>query len=97
MLLRAHRTRSQDIEMNILGMTNRESSMTPLEVKDRLGSIPWMTLEQGQTISHFIQKHAVSDVLELGFCHGVSTCYMAAALAARGGGTITTIDLESSA
>jgi predicted O-methyltransferase YrrM len=36
----------------------------------------------------------VSSILELGFCHGKSSAYMAAALAAKGTGLVTTIDLR---
>ena len=54
-----------------------------------------MSLEQAHRITDFIHEHRVSDILELGFAHGVSTCYMAAALAEAEGGSIVTIDRES--
>jgi predicted O-methyltransferase YrrM len=53
-----------------------------------------MTLEQAETITKFIADKQVEAILELGFNHGVSTCYMAAALAELGRGSIVTIDLE---
>jgi len=69
--------------------------MKPHNVKNIVGDLPYMSLEQGETIGGFIRQHHIRNILELGFNHGVSTCYMAAALDEQGGGSITTIDLES--
>jgi len=68
--------------------------MKPKEVEQRLGDTPYMRLDQGEEISRFILENNVRNILELGFAHGASTCYMAAALAEAGGGSIVTIDLE---
>jgi hypothetical protein len=38
---------------------------------------PHMTSVQGERISTFILENGITDVLELGFRHGVSTVYMA--------------------
>jgi predicted O-methyltransferase YrrM len=65
------------------------------EVSALVGDLPNMTPEQARRISQFFLEHGVRNVLELGFCHGVSTCYMAATLAEKGAGSIVTIDLES--
>ena len=70
--------------------------MTPDEVKKIVGDLPHMTLEQGKRITEFIRQNEIRNILELGFCHGVSTCYMAAALDDGEAGSITTIDLECS-
>lgn len=67
--------------------------MTPADVKAALGDLPWMTLEQGAAITDFVRRQGSRSILELGFHHGVSTCYLAAALDAAGG-SVTTIDLE---
>jgi predicted O-methyltransferase YrrM len=64
------------------------------EVAERLGGVLHMTLPQARRLSRLFEEEGFRDVLELGFCHGVSTCYMAAALARNGGGSIVTIDLE---
>jgi predicted O-methyltransferase YrrM len=56
--------------------------------------IPVMNYEQGKTLTDFILKNQLRNILELGFRHGVSTCYIAGALDELGGGTVTTIDLE---
>ena len=68
--------------------------MRPDEVKKIIGNVPYMTLEQGKRITDFIRQNRIRNILELGFCHSVSTCYMAAALEEEGGGSIITIDLE---
>ena len=68
--------------------------MKPREVRKIIGEVPYMTLDQGETLTEFIHAYKIEDILELGFCHGVSTCYMAAAIAELGSGHITSIDLE---
>ena len=62
------------------------------EVKKIVGDTPNMTLEQAVSITSFIEKHQIKNILELGFGHGVSTSYMAAALSRNGDGSIITID-----
>ena len=55
-----------------------------------------MSLAQAKRMSDFIKATRSRDILELGFAHGVSTCYMAEVLREQGlGGAITTIDLAS--
>jgi predicted O-methyltransferase YrrM len=68
--------------------------MTNEEVKRLLGDTPYMSLPQAECLAAFIEEHAVEDVLELGFAHGVSTCYIAATLGRMGSGHVVTIDLE---
>ena len=65
------------------------------QVKEIVGNLPYTSFEKAQTMSSFIHQNNISSILELGFYHGVSTCYMAAALSAAGGGSIVTIDLLS--
>jgi predicted O-methyltransferase YrrM len=62
------------------------------DVKSVVGDLPYMTVEQATTMTRMIQDHDVRDMLELGFCHGVSTCYIAAAPQARGDGHVVSID-----
>jgi predicted O-methyltransferase YrrM len=64
------------------------------EVKRRVGATPVMSPEQAERLTWLIAEHGVRDILELGFSHGVSTCYMAAALGRGHGGHIVTIDRE---
>jgi predicted O-methyltransferase YrrM len=49
----------------------------------------------GKLLYDFVATSDVDDILELGFAHGTSTAYMAAALAEKGAGTVTTIDRPS--
>lgn len=65
------------------------------KVKQVVGNLPYMSLNKAQTMGDFILKNNLSRILELGFYHGVSTCYMAAILEEMGKGSIVTIDLHS--
>lgn len=69
--------------------------MQPEDIKEKLGNLPYMTLQQGCELTTFLHENKVSRVLELGFYHGVSSCYFAAAMKASGGDPIVTIDLTS--
>ena len=60
-----------------------------------LAGIPHMTPERGQEIYAFVREEQPESVLELGFAHGVSSCYIGAALKANGHGALTTIDQDS--
>jgi predicted O-methyltransferase YrrM len=63
------------------------------DVRSALGRTPHMTPAQGQAIYNFICDKRPKRILELGFAHGTSTCYLAAALDEIGGdGHIVTID-----
>jgi predicted O-methyltransferase YrrM len=64
--------------------------MDAAEVSSIVGKLPWMTPAEGSTIVSHIREYGVHDVLELGFHHGVSTCYLAAGVGP--GGSVTTID-----
>ncbi len=64
------------------------------EVREIVKDIPYMTVEQAKDMTDFILKNRFRNILELGFEHGVSTCYIAAALDEQGEGQITTIDLD---
>ncbi|MFA7570645.1 MAG: class I SAM-dependent methyltransferase [Sulfurimonadaceae bacterium] len=67
--------------------------MTNEEVKKVVGDTPHMTIEQANEITKFIEDNNSKNILELGFAHGVSTTYMAAALKRiNNDGRITTID-----
>ena len=54
--------------------------------------IKGMAPAEGRVVDDFIRRTCSQEILELGFCHGVSTCYMAAALQEAGTGHILTID-----
>ena len=65
------------------------------KVKQIVGNLPYMSLNKARIMTDFIQENNVSRILELGFYHGVSTCYMAAALEGIENSAILTIDLLS--
>jgi predicted O-methyltransferase YrrM len=62
-------------------------------VKQVVKETKCMPLPKAYLITDLIKRLGIRDILELGHFHGVSTCYMAAALQEQGGGSITTIDL----
>jgi predicted O-methyltransferase YrrM len=74
-------------------LAHRSHSITPLAIKEKVVGIPHMSYAQGAKITDIIIANKFTSVLELGFRHGVSTCYMAGALSVLGEGHITTIDL----
>jgi predicted O-methyltransferase YrrM len=55
--------------------------------------IPHITPERGRILYDFIRREKPDRCLELGFSHGTSACYIAAALADNGRGHLTTVDL----
>lgn len=65
------------------------------KVKNVVGDLPFMSLERAEMLSNFFDDNNISNILELGFNYGVSTCYMASALEQLNGGSVVTIDLES--
>jgi predicted O-methyltransferase YrrM len=64
------------------------------DVKAAIGDVPHMTVAQAERITDLVREHELTDILELGFSQGVSTCYFAGALEDLGRGRVTTIDLE---
>lgn len=64
-------------------------------VAEILKNVPHMSPSQGKLIYDFVRSSGSQNILELGFAHGTSTCYMAAALDINGSGLITTIDKQS--
>ena len=64
------------------------------KVKDILDGIPHTPAEDAKILYDLCLNENINSVLELGFQHGVSTCYMASAFNTKGSGKITTIDRE---
>lgn len=65
------------------------------KVFDRVRGLPFMSHSQAERMTQLILENRFQNVLELGFFHGVSTCYIASALSQLGTGHVTTIDLLS--
>jgi predicted O-methyltransferase YrrM len=60
-----------------------------------LRGIPYMGPENGRRLYDHIRETGATRVLELGTAHGVSASYMAAGIAANGGGTLITVDTNA--
>ena len=69
--------------------------MSPDEVYQIVQGYPHMNLGQGRNINEKIRNNGYRRILELGFNWGVSTCYLASAVADEPGGHVVTIDLAS--
>jgi predicted O-methyltransferase YrrM len=65
-------------------------------IAELLRDIPYTRPRHGKILFDFVVDSKSKDILELGFAHGVSSCYLAAALDEMGRGSIITIDFESS-
>lgn len=61
---------------------------------DILKDVPGMVFDQALYMDNFLKKHNLTNLLELGFAHGASSCYMASTLREIGEGHLTTIDLK---
>jgi predicted O-methyltransferase YrrM len=66
------------------------------EIAKKLEGIPYLSVEDGKFLYNHVIKTKPKECLELGFAHGVSSCYIAAALQQNGKGYLTSVDLLSS-
>ncbi|MCW2996734.1 MAG: hypothetical protein JWN65_283 [Solirubrobacterales bacterium] len=62
------------------------------DVADAIEGVPFIDRWHGRALYDHIRQSGARDVLELGTAHGASVSYLAAAVAANGGGTVTTVD-----
>lgn len=67
------------------------------DVAEQIGGIPFTSMERGREIYEHVIKTKPRRCLELGFAHGVATCYVAAALDETGSGHLDAVDLVESA
>lgn len=67
------------------------------DVSERFAALPYMKQGQAEILRDLIDEQGAVDVLEIGFFHGKSSAYIAAALEDRGAGHLTTIDNLSAA
>ena len=63
-------------------------------VQQQVAGIPFILPELARDIYDFILEKQPRQCLELGFGHGASSCYIAAALEEVGHGHLTAVDLE---
>lgn len=61
---------------------------------EHLKGVPFLRPDQSRRIYDFILAKKPHNILELGFAHGATTCYMAAALDELGRGQIDAVDIE---
>jgi predicted O-methyltransferase YrrM len=67
------------------------------DVDAAVAGVQFMTTKQAKQVYQFLIEHKLSRVLELGFAHGKSTCYLAAAVDELGGdGHVLTLDRAGS-
>lgn len=50
---------------------------------------------RGEELYNYVRRERPAEILELGFAHGVSTVYLAAALEANHAGHLTSVDLQT--
>jgi predicted O-methyltransferase YrrM len=60
-----------------------------------LRGVPFLEPERAKLLYDFVRQEQPQNVLELGFAHGTSTCYIAAALDENRSGSITSVDNHS--
>lgn len=66
-----------------------------VDILEQTKGIPYILPELAEILYNFILENQPSHCLELGFGHGVSSCFVAAALDEIGSGHLTTVDLEA--
>lgn len=64
------------------------------KTRDLMGNVFGMEFNQALVLDQLIKSNNLTNLLELGFAHGVSSCYFASILKDMGVGHLTTIDLE---
>ena len=67
------------------------------EISSRIAGVPFIKPRAARGLYEFILEHRPKRCLELGFAHGASSCYIAAALEEVGDGHLESVDLLSSA
>ena len=63
-------------------------------IADHLDGIPYIQPNRARMLYDFILEQKPAQCLELGFAHGTSSCYIAAALGEIGTGHLTAVDLS---
>ena len=66
------------------------------QIDRHLKALPFIYSSRARSLYDFVIENECRDILELGFAHGKSSCYLAAAVQELGSGSVLTIDLETS-
>lgn len=62
------------------------------QVHGVIKGIPVMSFDQAAELTSFIKRQKLNNILELGFAHGVSSCYIAGILDEMQTGHLTTMN-----
>ena len=65
------------------------------EIRKVVKGIPFITDENARLLYDMVLDNELKDCLELGFAHGVGSCYIAGAIDEIGEGSLTSVDLLS--
>lgn len=65
------------------------------QIRDAVKGIPFITHENARLLYDTVLENRLHDCLELGFAHGVGSCYIAGAIDELGAGSLTSVDLLS--
>jgi predicted O-methyltransferase YrrM len=65
------------------------------EVRRLTEGIPFILPENAEALYHLVLEERLAECLELGFAHGVGSCFIAAAIDELGSGHLTSVDLLS--
>ncbi len=66
------------------------------EIAKLIEGVPYIQKERGKHLYEHVLKNRPEQCIELGFAHGASSCYIAAALDEIGSGKLTSVDLIGS-
>ena len=66
------------------------------QIDRHLEGLPFISSSRARTLYDVILEEECRDVLELGFAHGKSSCYLGAAVEELGSGSVLTMDREGS-
>lgn len=65
------------------------------DIRKVVKGIPFITDENARLLYDMVLENELRDCLELGFAHGVASCYIAGAIDELGSGKLTSVDLLS--
>lgn len=63
-------------------------------IDSQLDGLPFISSRRARSLYEFVVENDCRDILELGFAHGKSSCYLGAAVRELGSGSVLTMDLE---
>jgi predicted O-methyltransferase YrrM len=64
------------------------------EIQGHMEGVPFIGVDKARRLYDHLIEHKATSCLALGFAHGASSCYIAAAIDEMGEGHLTTVDIE---